>query len=83
MENARLQKKVNKRARKMDTRRKIVAGAIILKHAEIDEAFAVKLHELLDEFVSERDRQLFDLPEINEKREIDAADSFNRPPPEP
>jgi len=67
----------------MDTRRKIVAGAIILNHAEIDEAFAVKLYELLDKFVSVRDRQLFDLPEINEKHEIDAADSFNRPHPEP
>jgi len=62
MENARLQKKANKRARKIDTRRKIIAGAVILKHAEIDEAFAVELYGLLDTHVSERDRHLFDLP---------------------
>ena len=83
MENARLQKKANKRARKLDTRRKIVAGAIILKHAEIDEVFAAELYALLDKFVSVHDRHLFDLPEGNEKPAIDAASSFNKPQLEP
>jgi len=83
MENARLQKKANKRARKLDTRRKIVAGAIILKHAEIDEIFAVELYGLLDKFVSVHDRHLFDLPEENEKPNFDATGSFNKPQPVP
>lgn len=62
MENARLKKKASERARKRDIRRKVIAGAVVLRHAEIDEAFARQLYGLLNKFVRERDRHLFDLP---------------------
>ena len=47
--------------RKRDTRRKIVAGAIALEQIARDPtgAFAVRLKELLDEFVDARSRDLF------------------------
>jgi hypothetical protein len=60
--NARLKKKISEKARKIDTRRKIVAGAVVLKHAQIDQRFGAELHKLLESFVGERDRHLFDLP---------------------
>lgn len=68
--------KQNEHACKLDTRRKIVAGAIILKHAEIDEVFAGELYGLLDKFVSVHDRHLFDLPEGDKKLDIDVASSL-------
>ena len=62
MENARLKKRISERARKVDARRKIVAGSVVLKHAEIDENFAAELNRLLNRFVLPRDRHLFGLP---------------------
>lgn len=62
MENRRLRKRIAERTRKIDARRKIVAGSIVLKHADIDPDFAAVLHRLLDRFVLSRDRHLFDLP---------------------
>ena len=48
--------------RKRDTRRKIIAGALALEHAEIDQAFGQKLKALLREHVTRpEDRTLFDL----------------------
>lgn len=79
MENARLQKKASKRARKIDTRRKIIAGAIILKHAEINEAFALELFGLLDTHVLDRDRHLFDLPDRSKKVNKGKGESFDWP----
>ena len=61
MENARLKKKISDRERKVDTRRKIVAGSIVLKHAETDAAFSAELFRLLNRFVLPRDRHLFGL----------------------
>ena len=49
------------RERKRDTRRKIIAGAIVLKHAEMHPHFASRLYGLIDQFVNDRDRHLFDL----------------------
>lgn len=60
MENARLRKRISERER--DTRRKIVAGSVVLKHAEIDPAFEAALLKLLNRFVLPRDRHLFGLP---------------------
>jgi len=47
--------------RKKDTRRKIIAGAIAIEHVQRnpDDAAALKLRALLDEYVEGRDRHLF------------------------
>ncbi|MBL4746244.1 MAG: hypothetical protein JKY08_07725 [Flavobacteriaceae bacterium] len=52
--------KVRKKARKDDTRRKIIAGALALEHAEIDAEFGTAFRRILIRFVSEKDRKLFD-----------------------
>ena len=63
--DARIQKKraaVRTRQRKLDTRRKIIAGALALEHASIDTAFGATLSKLLDEHVTRPDdRKLFQL----------------------
>jgi hypothetical protein len=47
--------------RKDDTRRKIIAGAIALEHAENDPEFAAGLAALLNRYVVKpQDRALFD-----------------------
>lgn len=62
---ARIQKKkaeVSARNRKQDTRRKIIAGALALEHAEQDPAFGATLKRLLNTSVKRtEDRKLFDL----------------------
>jgi hypothetical protein len=60
-ENARLKKAIAEKERKIDTRRKIIAGSIVLKHAGYDKHFAMELEALLARFVPERDRHLFGL----------------------
>ena len=51
------------RERKDDTRRKIIAGALALEHAEIDPGFQATLLKLLNRYVvRSQDRALFDLP---------------------
>lgn len=47
--------------RKRDTRRKIIAGAIALEHAQKDPAFAQELQGLLSRYVKPQDKALFDL----------------------
>lgn len=62
--NARIQKeqaKARTEARKEDTRRKIVAGAIALEHCEHDPNFRHVFHDLLRKHVKESDQALFDL----------------------
>lgn len=62
---ARIQKKqaeVRGKQRKQDTRRKIIAGALALEHAEQDQQFGKVLKKLLREHVTRaEDRKLFDL----------------------
>ena len=53
--------KIQGQARKQDTRRKIVAGAIALEHMEHDENFKSVMRDLLKKYVSEKDLHLFDL----------------------
>ena len=51
------------RERKMDTRRKVIAGALALEHAGIDPAFHAELFKLLNRYVARTpDRALFGLP---------------------
>lgn len=71
--------------RKRDTRRKIVAGAIVLTHAELDPEFNAQLSRLLAKHVTRpEDRELFDLdpvPEENAQAASEqgyAAKLFNR-----
>ena len=62
---ARIQKKraeVKGQARKQDTRRKIIVGALVLEHAQRDKLFGLTLQKLLREHVTRpEDRKLFDL----------------------
>jgi len=66
--NAKAQKheaQLKLRHRKLDTRRKIIAGALALEHAKKDEAFRAQLHALLDEYVVRAvERELFGLPPL-------------------
>ncbi len=49
-------------ARKRDTRRKILAGAVVLNQADENEAAKTRLWKLLDQaLVKDRDRELFNL----------------------
>ena len=64
---AALDARERERERKRETRRKIIAGAIVLKHAQENAPFAKTLFELLNRFVLKRDRHLFDLPECSEQ----------------
>jgi len=51
------------RERKMDTRRKVIAGALALEHAGIDPGFHAELFKLLNRYVNRaQDRALFGLP---------------------
>ena len=62
---ARIQKKraeVRNKTRRQDTRRKIIAGALALEHAEQDPEFGAALKRLLKQHVKRpEDRKLFDL----------------------
>ena len=50
----------SKQQRKDDTRRKVIAGALALEHAETDPEFAGKLTKLLNRYVTRpQDRALF------------------------
>lgn len=51
--------RIKSQERKTDTRRKIIAGAIVLAHADIREAFRDILYELLQKFVEPKDKYLF------------------------
>ena len=54
-----------KEARKIDTRRKIVAGAVVLEHCEHDSEFKVAMTRIFDRFMTRnKDRVLFDLPPL-------------------
>ncbi len=63
--NARIQKKkaqVRGKQRKIDTRRKIIAGALALEHMAHDKEFGGTMKRLLLEHVTRpQDRELFDL----------------------
>lgn len=60
-------------ARRLDTRRKVIAGGLALKHMEFDGRYALALKALIDEYVTRDDeRALFDLPPLpdNDQRRI-------------
>ena len=61
--------------RKDDTRRKIIAGALALKHCELDGIWAKTLRGLLDEYViTDQERAMFELAPL-------AADDSRRERP--
>lgn len=58
-----LKRREAQEARKQDTRRKILTGAVVLKAAEHDAEFAALLRARLDRgLIAPRDRVLFGLP---------------------
>ena len=61
--------------RKIETRKKILAGAAVLDAAKKDPAAQEKLTKLLDSFLkTDRDRKLFDLP-VEEKQASSSNES--------
>lgn len=65
--------KTKERERKLDTRRKIITGALALEHMMFDGIYALKLKALIDEYVTrDQDRALFDLPPLpdDDKRRV-------------
>ena len=60
----RIDAKENDALRRADTRRKVVAGAIVLEHAQHNPAFKATLGDLLEKFVKPADRALFGLPSL-------------------
>ena len=64
---ARERSKQNEQERKDDTRRKILLGSYLIKKMQSNEANKEKILMELNEYLTEnRDRQLFDLPNIEE-----------------
>lgn len=64
--------KGKERERKLDTRKKIIAGALALEHMMFDGIYALRLKALIDEYVTrDQDRALFDLeplPDDDQRR---------------
>ena len=51
--------------RRLDTRKKIIAGALALEHMQFDGRYASAFRALIDEYVTrDQDRALFDLPPL-------------------
>jgi large subunit ribosomal protein L7/L12 len=74
------QAKARGQERKDDTRRKVLAGAMVLERAEKDSVFATELHKLLSAFlVRPADRALFNLPPLtSDVVNIAGADTVTR-----
>lgn len=63
LKNLNAQERVKERKR--ETRKKIVAGGIVLQHAQDDIQFKTVIDRLLNQFVTnDNDRDLFNLPAI-------------------
>lgn len=61
------QNRENEKKRKADTRRKILAGAVVLEHAERNAIYQLELKKLLGEFLTRADdRALFGLAPLPE-----------------
>ena len=64
---AREKKKISEQQRKDETRKKILLGSYLLKEME-DETQKIKILANLNTYLTQdRDRELFDLPNIEEK----------------
>lgn len=51
--------------RRLDTRKKIIAGALALEHMQFDGRYGQAFRALIDEYVTrDQDRALFDLPPL-------------------
>ena len=69
-----VQQKERQKQRKADTRRKILAGAVVLAHAEKDAGFKTHLMRLLDEQLEKpQDRALLELPPRAEQSTTEAT----------
>lgn len=78
------QQKERQKQRKADTRRKILAGAVVLAHAEKDAGFKTHLMRLLDEQLEKpQDRALLELPPRPEQPATEKIPDGLTPPPLP
>lgn len=67
---------VKKHDRARDTRRKIVAGAILLEHGDLNPAFGAEIDAILRKHVSRpQDRELFGFPPLDEVKTEPVAQS--------
>ena len=67
--DAREKTKQKEQERKDDTRRKILLGSFLLKQISNDDSEKQRIMSQLNQYLTEnRDRQLFDLPLIEEKK---------------
>lgn len=67
--------RIRERARKDDTRRKIIAGALALEHQDPD--FQATLRRLLNKYVKAEDRALFDLDPLPDETSNASATSHS------
>lgn len=66
---AREKKKLSEQQRKDDTRRKILLGSFLLKQILNDDVEKQRIMSQLNQYLTEnRDRQLFDLPLLEERQ---------------
>lgn len=74
------QAKLKTQQRRDETRRKILAGAMMLDHAASDAAFADMLHRRLDAFlVRTDDRALFGLPPLTQDNAVPTQHETDTP----
>jgi hypothetical protein len=72
----------NAKKRKLDTRRKILAGAVVLDEAERHPAYKNALYELLARFLTrDDDRALFGLPPLPANSPLKLRKSLPAKPP--
>lgn len=57
--------------RKLDTRRKIILGGLVMAHMERDPAFAEQLNMLVRQLLNDRDKELF--PSLFEPVEVETS----------
>ena len=72
--------RIREQERKLDTRRKIIAGALALEHAGThpDGEFAAQMFKLLNRYVTKpNERALFDLPPRDDQANDTAKPAFN------
>ena len=80
VQRATLKARLNKQERGQDTRRKVLAGALVLDMMERDEATRQRFTERLDKYLTRADdRALFGLPE---RAEPPAKAAVQSVPPE-
>ena len=67
-------------SRRLETRRKIIIGGMVLAHGEHDDEFKAMIDRLLDQHVTrQHDRQALDLPPLGDRASDVQAQDQDRP----